>query len=330
MPGFHPSAHARTQPDKLALVIADTGETLTYAELDAGSNRVARLLRSLGLKPGERVGVMMRNSPEFAKVYWGATRCGCFVTLLSTHLKPAEASYILGDCAAKVLILSASLGETPRALAADAAGLIPGVQAIYYADDEPIEGASSLSAALAQMPAEPVPDEISGFHLIYSSGTTGRPKGVVMPFTPGPIDEFNRSEGLPSFYDRFDPLVAFNAGPLYHGAPISGLIATTRLGGTFVTMRKFDAAGALRALQDWKVNSAQFGQLLVQFYQGFTDEFDPPVSPGQGVQDGRVEDKSHMNLTAVFQGLVERRVVVRPQIPAQPDQSARKRGVHGQ
>lgn len=258
MPGFHPSAHARTQPDKPALVIADTGEILTYRELDDGSNRVAQLLRSLGLTPGDRVGVMMRNSPEFAKVYWGATRCGCFVTLLSTHLKPAEVSYILGDCGAKVLILSASLGETPRALAAEPAGLIPQVSAIYYADDEPIAGAQSLTTALAQMPADPVPDEISGFHLIYSSGTTGRPKGIVMPFTPGPIDEFNRSEGVPTFYQQFDPLVSFNAGPLYHGAPLSGMVATTRLGGTFVTLRKFDAEAALRAMQDWRVNSAQF------------------------------------------------------------------------
>ncbi len=258
MPGFHPSCHALTQPDHLAFVIADTGETLTYRELEQGSNRVAQLFRSQGLRPGDRIGVMMRNSPEFALVYWGATRSGLFVTLLSTHLKPAEVSYILGDFEAKALVLSASLGETPRALAADPAGLVPGISHIYYAGDEEIAGAESLTAALAAMPTTPVSDEISGFHLIYSSGTTGRPKGIVMPFTPGPIDEFNRSEGVPTFYEHFNPLVAFNAGPLYHGAPLSGMVATHRLGGTFVTLRKFSAAEALEAMQDWKVNSAQF------------------------------------------------------------------------
>jgi len=258
MPGYHPSVHAATQPDHPALVIADTGETLTYRELDDGSNRVAQLLRSLGLKPGDRIGVMMRNSPWFPIVYWGATRCGVFVTLLSTHLKPAEAAYILSDSGSKALVLSASLGETPRALAAQRDELIPGVGAIYYADNEPIAGATSLDEALAPMPAEPVADPISGFHMIYSSGTTGRPKGIVLPFTPGPIDEFNALEGAMPIYEQLKPLVSLNVGPLYHGAPLSGMITAHRLGGTFVTQRKFDAEGVLRAVQDHKVCIGQF------------------------------------------------------------------------
>ncbi len=258
MPGYHPSIHAGRTPDKLAMVIADTGETLTYRELDEGSNRVARLLRSRGLKPGDRIGVMMRNSLDFPKVYWGATRCGCMVTLLSTHLKPSEAAYILGDSASKLLVLSASLGETPRALAAQREDMIPGVKAIYYAEDEAIEGAVPLSQALAAMPAEPVPDEISGFHMIYSSGTTGRPKGIVLPFTPGPIDEFNALEGFMPIYEQLDPLVYLNVGPLYHGAPLSCMIGAQRMGGTLVTQRKFNAEGVLRAIRDYGVNIAQF------------------------------------------------------------------------
>ena len=258
MPGHHPACYARSQPDHLALVIADTGETLTYRQLDEGSNRVAHLLRSLGLRPGQRIGVMMKNSPDFARVYWGATRAGLFITLLSTHLKPDEAAYILGDSEAQVLILSAELGETPRALAAQAGELIPAVRAVYYAGDMAIAGAEPLDAALAGQPATPVADEISGFHMIYSSGTTGRPKGIAMPFTPGPIDEFNQSEGSPAMYQPYLPLTTFNAGPLYHGAPVSGMVITHRLGGTFVTLRKFDAAAALKAIQDWKVNHAQF------------------------------------------------------------------------
>ncbi|MCJ2187310.1 AMP-binding protein [Novosphingobium beihaiensis] len=262
MPGHHPSCHARTAPDALALVVADTGETLTYRQLDEGSNRVAQLLRALGLKPGDRIAVMLRNSPEFAMVYWGATRCGCFVTLLSTHLKPAEASYIVGDAGAKVLILSASIGETPRALASDRASLAPGVSRVYYAGDPVGEGglagAEPLAEALAAMPAKPVADEISGFHMIYSSGTTGRPKGIVLPFTPGPIDEFNVLEGVMPIYRELDPLVSLNAGPLYHGAPLSCMVTAQRLGGLFVTQRKFDAEGVLAAIEKYKVGVAQF------------------------------------------------------------------------
>ncbi len=258
MPGHHPSFHARTQPDHLAMVIADTGETLTYRELDDGSNRVAQFLRARGLKPGDRIGVMMRNSAWFPVVHWGATRCGIFVTLLSTHLKPEEAAYILGDSASKLLVLSASLGETPLALAARRDEWIPGVEAIFYADDEPIAGATSLAEALAPMPTEPVADEISGFHMIYSSGTTGRPKGIVQQFTPGPIDEFNAMEGNMPLYEQMQPMVTLNVGPLYHGAPLSSMVVTQRHGGTFVTQRKFSAEGVLQAIQDWKVNNAQF------------------------------------------------------------------------
>lgn len=262
MPGYHPSCHARTTPDALALVVADTGETLTYRQLDEGSNRFAQLLRSLGLQPGDRVAVMLRNSPEFAQVYWGATRCGCFVTLLSTHLKPSEASYIVEDAGAKVLILSASIGETPRALARDHAELVPGVAKVYYAGDPAgegaMEGAEPLSEALEAMPAKPVSDEISGFHMIYSSGTTGRPKGIVLPFTPGPIDEFNALEGVMPIYHELDPLVSLNVGPLYHGAPLSGMVTAQRLGGLFVTQRKFDAEGVLAAIDRYKVGVAQF------------------------------------------------------------------------
>lgn len=262
MPGYHPSRHALTRPDRLAMVIADTGETLSYRELDEGSNRVAQLLRSLDLRPGDRVAVMLRNSREFPIVYWGATRCGCFVTLLSTHLKPSEASYIVGDAGAKILFLSASIGETPQALARDRADLAPGVSHVFFAGDPAGEGAmmeaESLQAALAAMPAQPVPGEISGFHMIYSSGTTGRPKGIVQPFTPGPIDEFNLLEGVMPIYRELNPLVSLNAGPLYHGAPLSGMITAQRLGGTFVTQRKFDAEGVLAAIERFKVNIAQF------------------------------------------------------------------------
>lgn len=258
MPGYHPSCHARSHPEALALVVADTGETLTYRALDEGSNRVAQLLRSLGLVPGDRIAVMLRNGPDFPQVYWGATRCGCFVTLLSTHLKPEEASYIVGDSGAKVLFLSASLGETPRTLAEERAVLVPGVTHIYFAGDEALDGAQSLAAALDAMPAAPVADEVSGFHMIYSSGTTGRPKGIVLPFTPGPIDEFNPLEGKMALCEELDPLVYLNVGPLYHGAPLSGMIAAHRLGGTFVTQRKFDAGGVVDAIERYRVNVAQF------------------------------------------------------------------------
>ncbi len=258
MPGHHPSCHARTTPDRLALVLADTGETLTYRQLDEGSNRIAQLLRARGLKPGDRIGLMMRNGPEFPQVYWGATRSGLHVTLLSTHLKPDEASYILNDAGARALIVSASLGETPRVLVAERKVRIPQVASIFHAERDGIAGAEALSEAMAAMPTGPIADEISGCHLLYSSGTTGRPKGIAVTFTPGPIDEVNSFEGSAAMYQGFEPLVALNVGPLYHAAPLSSMVLTQRVGGTFVTLRKFSAEAVLGAIEQYRVNQSQF------------------------------------------------------------------------
>ena len=271
MPGFHPSVHALTRPDHPAIVLADSGEALTYRELDEGSNRFAQLLRSVGLRPGDRVAVMMRNGIEFPQVYWGATRSGVFVTLLSTHLKPEEAAYIVNDSGSRALVLSAELGETPRALAGRRE-LIPGVEQVWSAGRLAIDGAEPLADAMAAMPAVAVANEISGFHMIYSSGTTGRPKGIVLPFTPGPIDEFNALEGNMPIYAACEPLVTLNVGPLYHGAPLSVMTCTHRHGGTFVTQTKFDAEGVLAAIARYGVNVAQFVPTMFVRMLALSDE----------------------------------------------------------
>jgi len=255
---MHPHVHAAERPDHPAMVIADTGEQLTYRDLEEASNRAAQLFRSLGLKPGDKIAVMLRNSLEYAIVYWAVQRSGLLATLLSTHLKPQEAAYILNDSQAKLLITSSDVGETPDTLIAERATLIPGVQTIFTTEKAPRAGAASFHDALAGMPAARIDDEISGFYLIYSSGTTGRPKGIMLPFKPGPIEEPSPVEGGIWMYKAFDPLVAFCAGPHYHGAPISGMIMTHRLGGTAVTLRKFDAVQTLKAIEEHKVVHAQF------------------------------------------------------------------------
>src|SRR5687768_2120697 len=149
MPGFHPSAHARTKPDHPALVIADTGEQLTYRQLDERSNRVAQLLRSRGLNPGDKIAVMLPNCLDFPAVYWGATRSGLIVTLLSTHLKPDEAGYIIRDSGALALVADPALGATPQALIAEREQLIPAIRDIWVTSGDPLGGAESLAEALA-------------------------------------------------------------------------------------------------------------------------------------------------------------------------------------
>jgi long-chain acyl-CoA synthetase len=249
---MHPYQHAAAHPDRPALVIADTGEVLTYGELDQASNRMAHLFRSLGLKPGDRIAILLKNSLDFPIAYWGAQRSGLLAAMLSTHLKPEEAAYIIGDSGAKVLITSAEIGDTAEALAARPAELIPNVEAVFGAGDAPLEGARPLSAALAGQPATPIPDQTSGYYLVYSSGTTGRPKGIALPFTPGPIEEATTNEAGMMFPD-VEPLVTMAPGPLYHSAPLVQMMATHRRGATAVTLKKFDAAQVLKAIQDWRV-----------------------------------------------------------------------------
>ncbi len=254
---MHPYQHAITHPTRPALVIADTGEQLSYRELDEGSNRAAQLFRHLGLRPGESIGLMLRNTLEYPVLYWGAQRAGLLIAILSSHLKATEAAYILNDCAARLLIASTELGSTPVELVNRRTELIPRVEAMFCIGDETPAGAQPLESALAAMPATPIADQVSGHYLLYSSGTTGRPKGILRPFTPGPIEEVAPFEGT-RMLEGIDPLVTFNAGPLHHSAPLAGMLATQRLGGTAVTLRKFDAVHTLRAIQDWRVVHAQF------------------------------------------------------------------------
>jgi fatty-acyl-CoA synthase len=253
---MHPYQHAEAHPERLALVLADSGEMLTYRQLDEGSNRFAQLLRSRGLKPGDRIAILLKNCLEFPIVYWGAQRAGLLSAMLSTHLKPEEAAYIINDCGAQLLVTSADIGETAIALAGPRADLIGEVKAVFSVGETPLDGAGPLADALAQMPATPIADQVSGYYLVYSSGTTGRPKGIVLPFTPGPIETLTTNEATMQFPD-VDPLATMAPGPLYHAAPLVQMMATQRRGGTFVTLRKFDAAQALLAIQDYRVVHAQ-------------------------------------------------------------------------
>ncbi|TAL00066.1 MAG: acyl-CoA synthetase [Rhodospirillaceae bacterium] len=255
---MHPYQHAQTHPDRPALVVADSGEQLTYRELDEGSNRAAQLFRSLGLRPGDKIGLMLKNSLEYAVIFWAAQRSGLIVVLLSTHLKPEEAAYILNDSNAKLLITSTDIGETAATLSVQRQELIPKVEIVFNTAAQSLDGTRSFHQALSEMPPTPISDQISGFYILYSSGTTGRPKGIVIPFKHAPIEEPSPVESATKLYENYDPLVTLCPGPLYHGAPLNVMFITQRLGGTFVTLRKFEAAQTLKALQDWRVVHAQF------------------------------------------------------------------------
>jgi long-chain acyl-CoA synthetase len=177
---MYPGAIAKSNPDKRAYVMAASGEAVTYRELDERSNRGARLLRSLGLRPGDGIAFVMENHPRFFEICWAAQRSGLVYTPISSRLTAPEVEYIVNDCGAKVLVASHAKRDVAAAVPLD------GRVARYMVGGH-TPGFASWEQALAGQPATPIPDEVEGVDMLYSSGTTGRPKGVRLPGAGAPI-----------------------------------------------------------------------------------------------------------------------------------------------
>ena len=249
---MHPSVHAQTQPDRPAIIMAGSGETITFAELDRRSNQVAQLLRSRGVQIGDTVALCMENHPWFFCLTWGFQRAGVHYVGISSRLTPPEIAYILEDSGAKLLFGSAYLAG----ILDEVAKLSPGVPQLRF--DTP--DAMSAEDALAAMPDTPIADQRAGVDMLYSSGTTGRPKGVKIPLPEDPaIDQANALVGLTMMAFGIKPdSVYLSPAPLYHAAPLRWSMTIQKLGGTVVVMEKFDPEAALAAIEKYKITDSQF------------------------------------------------------------------------
>ncbi|MDO8912735.1 MAG: acyl-CoA synthetase [Phenylobacterium sp.] len=250
---MHPATHAKTHPDRAAYIMAGTGETVTYRQLDDRSNQGAQLFRSLGLVTGDVIAILMDNSPRFFEIAWAAQRSGLYYACISSKLTAGEIDYIMKDCAAKLLVTSAGIGPVIDEVPA----LLPGVRLYMVGDARaPYE---SFEAARDKMPATPVADETAGRDMLYSSGTTGRPKGIKPPLTGGPIDEAGGVANLAAGLFGFKPdSVYISPAPLYHAAPLRWCMAVHQLGGTVIVMEKFDPEAMLALIEKYKVDVGQF------------------------------------------------------------------------
>ncbi|MBD3747435.1 MAG: acyl-CoA synthetase [Sphingopyxis terrae] len=248
---MHPSVHAASSPDKPAVIVAETGETVSYAELDAASNRAAQLFRSHGLKHDDVVAFMLENTPHYYGLTWGAQRAGLRYVCISSRLTQHETDYILENSGAKMLVVSASLASAALQLE---------TRIERYSMGGAIDGWPRIEDALAAMPATRIADERAGVDMLYSSGTTGRPKGVKVPLPEEEeIDAPNSLVMLASaaFGINADSIY-LSPAPLYHAAPLRWSMTIHRLGGTVVLMKKFDPEAALAAIQHYRCNAAQF------------------------------------------------------------------------
>ena len=248
---MHPFRHAAATPDKAAVIVAETGDVTTYAELDAASNRVAQLFRARGLNAGERVAFFLENVPDFFALVWGAQRAGLMFVTVSSKLTASEVDYILTDSGAKLLVASAGLATVAEALTADVARFSLGGA---------MKGFASWEAAVAPMPATPIADETAGNAMLYSSGTTGRPKGIVpAPPADTAIDQVTPLAMLAhGFFGLGPDSIYLSTAPLYHAAPLGWTMTLHKLGGTVVLMRKFDAEAALSHIERYRCTAGQF------------------------------------------------------------------------
>jgi fatty-acyl-CoA synthase len=250
---MYPGTWAQTTPDKPALIMAGSGAVTTYAELEDRSARLARLLHDAGLRPGDVIAFVSENRPEVFDVYWAALRSGLYVTAVNHNLGAAEAAYIVEDCGAQALFVSAGKRELAEAI----------VRAVdvphRFAFGGDLDGFGDYEGALAASSPEPLAEQPHGDDFLYSSGTTGRPKGIKIPLLPISVDE----PGYPyvaifgGLFGYGPDTVYLSPAPAYHAAPLRFMGVVHALGGTVVLMEKFDAAGFLDAIARYRVTDTQ-------------------------------------------------------------------------
>ncbi len=252
---YDPTTHAQRWPDKPAVIMGDTGEAVTYAELDARSKQLAQLFASEGLVAGDHVALLMENNLRYAEVYWAALRSGLYLTAVNWHLTPAEAGYIVDDCDAQVLITSSYLADVAEALVA----LTPKLRRRLMVDGT-IPGYDSYEQAMDEHPAVALAEEPLGRTMLYSSGSTGRPKGVWRPLSGRAVQE-GKPALVPIYVDLYGmgpETIYLSPAPLYHSAPLLFTGDVLALGGTVVVMRTFDALESLALIERYSVTHAQF------------------------------------------------------------------------
>ena len=238
----YPGSFARTRPHHPAVIMAESGRVVTYRELDERSNQLAHLLRDRGLQRGDHIAILAENHERFLDALWAAARIGLYFTPVNSHLNADEAGYIVDDCDAKAIV-------TSTAMAPIVASMLPHlsrcpVRLMFASDDgdDAIpDSFESLESAVAAYPSTPIADESQGTGMFYSSGTTGRPKGILPPLPDAPAEDATPvSEAMRVLWGIGPDTVYLSPAPLYHTSPSSCCMGVQRYGGTAVVMERWD------------------------------------------------------------------------------------------
>jgi long-chain acyl-CoA synthetase len=250
-----PGNGAAKHPQRPAFIMAKTGEAVTYAELDARSNRLAHLMRAQGLHRTDHYSIFMENNGRYIECCSAGARGGLYYTCVNSFLTPDELAYIINNSESRILITS----EAKRSVALAALQSCPNV-ALCLIVDGPGEGARirNLDEATAAYPSTPIADESLGVAMLYSSGTTGRPKGILRPLpTQHPAQKLPLYDFLDKLWRYRDDMIYLSPAPLYHSAPQAAVSLTIDRAGTVVVMETFDAERYLQLVEQYKVSHSQ-------------------------------------------------------------------------
>ena len=257
---MYPGVFAGTTPDKPALIMASSSETMTYRELNDRSNQLAQLLYTEGLRRGDHFALWAENVLDYFVGYWAAMRSGLYLTAVNRFLSAEEGAYILNDSGAQGLITTAHYQEVATAALAHAPkcaiNLLIGSNLLNGGTDETFR---DFDDALAAFPPEPLAHEPMGSFMLYSSGTTGQPKGIKRPLPGTTIQE---SSGTASTFGRMiggldENTVYLCPAPLYHAAPLAWTAGIQEFGATAVIMEKFDPKLFLQYVEQYRVTATQ-------------------------------------------------------------------------
>ncbi|MFV2039653.1 MAG: acyl-CoA synthetase [Acidimicrobiales bacterium] len=250
---MYPGTFANTTPDKAAIVMSGTGEQMTYAELHEFAERLANLLQAASLQRGDHVALCLENRVEFLAICWGAHYAGLYYTAISSRLTAPEMAYIINDCGARAYITSPHLA----AEAAELANLLPDVE-LRLSVGGAVSGYDALEDLLPQQPTEPIGPRLDGDDMLYSSGTTGVPKGVKTPLRDTALDgPDNTMNLLAALFGADENTRYLSPAPLYHAAPLRFCRSIHRLGGTVVVMERFDPEDLLRQIELHRITFMQ-------------------------------------------------------------------------
>ena len=251
---LHPSTYAVHSPDKPAWIMAATGELVTYRVLEDTSNRFAQLLRARGLDVGAGVVVLLPNHCDLLHVYWGAHRAGMHFTPISTQFATPEIGYVLSDCDAQVFVTCS--GQLPKLAGLDKE--LAGIPHKFLLDgsDPRFE---NWRAAISEYPTSPIADDGEGADMLYSSGTTGQPKGVRNAKPGNAIGTVSNLFRRRLEWHHMDvSTVYLSCAPLYHSAPLRYSTMTMRVGGTAVILDRFDPENALAVIERYRITHSQW------------------------------------------------------------------------